>query len=66
MSDKHHPKAICELRRGDIVTHQSSGEGYVVVRTHPHVLAVRDITVSNPSEWKWFDPDGGGWHRLER
>lgn len=46
-----------DLKVGDIVVNKGSGTAYVVIATHPQVVAVRCITVSNPSEW---------WTLLER
>ena len=42
---------IDQLKPGDIVRH-ASGNGYIVIETLPHVIAIRTIKVTNPSEWE--------------
>ena len=41
-----------EVRRGDILRNNGTGNSYVVLSTYgDRILAVRDVTVTNPSEW---------------
>lgn len=43
---------LADLTPGDTIQHVSSGVGYVVTAHHGNkAIAVRTITVSNPSEW---------------
>lgn len=39
------------LNRGDIVFHIGSGNSYVVIETYPQIIAIRHVTIANPSEW---------------
>ena len=54
--DTPDPSADCldpdTLERGDLVRNISSGNSYVVIDTHPQVIAIRSIQITNPSEWK--------------
>lgn len=51
-------KQFENLKRGDLVRHKSRGDAYVVERSHPAVIAVRSIQVTNPTEWNLVDVDG--------
>lgn len=43
-----------QLDRGDIITH-ATGNSYIVIqRRGKQVTAIREIDVSNPSEWELF------------
>lgn len=44
---------IESLKPGDIVRHRTSGDGYIVTANNGNgtAVAVRTITLSNPSEW---------------
>ena len=53
------PEEFKQLKPGDIIQH-ADGEGYVVTYTlnlgpRPTFMAVRQMMVSNPSEWKKVD-----------
>ena len=61
------PEDLKTLDRGDIVRH-SNGDSYVVIVAaygNQPAVAVRDIQVSNPTEWKvikrhnWKEDDNG-------
>ena len=42
-----------QLSNGDIVQHVSTGNAYIVVgRTDDVIIAVRQITITNASEWR--------------
>lgn len=42
------------LNRGDIITHLN-GDSYIVLQRHgKRLTAIREINVSNPSEWELF------------
>ena len=45
-------KQFENLKRGALVRHKCSGDAYVVERTHPAVVAIRSIQVTNPNEWR--------------
>lgn len=43
------------LDRGDIITHIHYGQSYIVLQRHgKRLTAIREIDVSNPSEWELF------------
>jgi hypothetical protein len=39
------------LREGDIVQHTVSGADYIVIQVYPHIIAIRTLTITNPTEW---------------
>lgn len=43
-----------QLSDGDIISHLGSGESYIVITGWPNIVAIRKITVTNPSEWELF------------
>jgi len=47
---------IDELKFGDVIQNQASGNSYVVVGfvDRKQAIAVRTITATNPGEWKVF------------
>lgn len=51
-------KQFENLKRGDLVRHKGSGDAYVVEVTHPAVIAIHSVTVTNPTEWNLVDVDG--------
>lgn len=51
-------KQFENLQRGNLVRHKRSGDAYVVEMTHPVVVAIRSIQVTNPNEWNLVDQDG--------
>lgn len=51
-------KQFENLKRGDLARHKCSGDAYVVERTHPAVVAIRSVQVTNPHEWNLVDQDG--------
>lgn len=58
-------RTLEDLRRGDIVTHLN-GESYIVLETGTgQVIAIRECRITNPFEWRWFDPETGEKRQLE-
>lgn len=40
-----------KLEIGNLVRH-ANGSVYIVIETWPHIVAIRSINVTNPSEWE--------------
>jgi hypothetical protein len=48
----HRPVSLRRFQTGAIIRHKNGADGYIVTANYGgHAVAVRTITVSNPSEW---------------
>ncbi len=44
-------QALKRLRTGDLIRSDVSGFAYVIIHDGPPLVAVRTVTITNPTEW---------------